>query len=142
MEEIFSDRVEEGDGFPQVTSSFQPSFLFSDRVEPLRTARRLTVAILFPSGVTTAQFSIRVSEDGNSILLTVTWPERLMDLEHLHRRSLKSESSDRIEMDHAKMIGFGHFLRSYRTRKIDGVESTTKIFLPLQLQSHLSKKHH
>lgn len=59
---------------------FQPLLILSDWVEPGTTTKRLTVAVLLPSGVTSGMFSVRIADDGNSSEITVTWPDSLVDL--------------------------------------------------------------
>lgn len=112
-EETFLDCVEEGDIVSHVMSSFQPLFLFSDWVQPGTTTRRLTVAILLPSGITTGKLFVQVQEDENHLQFTVRWPKPLLNLKHLHRKLLSFKSSDRIERYYSKMTGSKQFLKSF-----------------------------
>lgn len=124
-----------------VAGSFQPLHLISEWVEPGTTTRRLTVAILLPSGVAIGQFSTRVSDDGNTLFLVIMWPDPLVNLKHLHRKWLTAKGPDKIELYHPKLVGFEHFLKSCRSRSTDSVESTARISLPFQVQTHISQKY-
>lgn len=73
--------------------------------------------------------------------VTVKWTDLLVDLKFLRRKWLTIERSDNIETFHPKLIGFEHFLKSYRSRSIDSVESIATIHLPVQVQTHISEKY-
>lgn len=124
------------------SAGFEPLHLLSEWVEPGTTTRRLTVAILLPSGVYPGHFSVRVADGGCILNVTVTWPSPLVDLTHLHRKWLQSKGPERMEMYHPKMIGFEKFLKSCRSRNVDSVESMAKITLPFKVQTHISEKYH
>lgn len=114
--------------------------IFSSWVEPNTTTKRLTVAVLLPSGVGPGQFSIRVAEDGGALEFTMIWPDPFINMSILHRKWLQSQSDDRIEGYHPKLIGFEHHLKSFRSRSSDIVESTARIVLLFQVQSNISQK--
>lgn len=68
------------------THDMQSNYIFSEGFEPGATTRKLTAAILLLSGVSSGQFSVRVSEDEYALDYSVTWPNPLVDLAHLHRK--------------------------------------------------------
>lgn len=118
----------------------QPLHMISEWIEPGTTTKRLTVAILLPSGVLSGQFAVRVADDGCALEISITWPNPMVELKMLHRKWLQADGSDRIEVYHPKLIGFERFLKSYRTRSTDKIESTARINLPYQVQTHISEK--
>lgn len=87
------------------------------------------------------EFSVRVWEDGHSILLTVNWTNPLVNLQHLHQKWLTSKSFDLIEMYHPKVIGFEQFFKKCRTWSTDNLESTATFVLPIQVQTYISEKY-
>lgn len=56
LEEMPSDIGEEGFVISRYISSFQPIYHFSNWVQPGTTTKRLTVAILLPSGISAGHF--------------------------------------------------------------------------------------
>lgn len=47
-----------------------------------------------------------------------------------------------METHHSKNIGAEKFLKSCRSRNVDRVESIAKIYLPFQVQAHISEKYY
>lgn len=47
----------------------------------------------------------------------------------------------RFELYHPKFIGFEHFHKSCRSRSTDSVESSARVPLPFQVQTHISQKY-
>lgn len=139
LKEMTSDIFEEGFATCSYISSFKPIYFLSNWFEQVTTTKCFTFIILLPSGIPAGQFSVRQSEDEFALLLTVTWPEPLINLEKLHRKWFTPNSLDRIEMYHLKMAGFEQFSKLCRTRNTASVESTAKIPLPIQV--HISGKY-
>jgi len=54
--------------------------------EPGTTAKRISVAIILPSGVDSGGFQVRVIEDGDVLQLTVDWPRPLVDISFMHKK--------------------------------------------------------
>lgn len=48
--------------------------------------RRISVAIVLPSGVETGEFSIRVVDGDEYVELSVEWPPVLVEMNLLHRK--------------------------------------------------------
>lgn len=72
--------------------------------------------------------------------LAITWPKPLSDLKMLHRKSQQVKKSDRIELLNLRLIGFEHHLKYHWLSSSGKVESMAGIFLPCQVQTHLSEK--
>ena len=104
--------------------------------------KRMSMAIVLPSGIDTGHFSIRVIEDGLHVELTVQWPDVLLDMQLLHRKWLQSKNRiDAIEPYHPKIVGFGSFLKNLRHAHMEKVESTVRIRLPFRVQTHIEGKY-
>lgn len=93
----------------ETVALFQTLYFILEWIYPGTPTRRLTVAILLPSGISIGQFSTCILEDGNTLFMAVNWPDLLVDLKHLHRKWLLSEGSDRIDMYHPKLVELEHF---------------------------------
>lgn len=107
--------------------------------EPDTTTRCLTFSIILLSVISAGQFSVRLSEEGFTLLLIVTWCKPFVNIGQLHSRWLTSKSLGRIEMYRLKMVGFEQLLKSCRIRNTDYVESTVRITLPFPVQTHISQ---
>lgn len=68
----------------------------SEWIEPRGTTKQLTVCVVLPSGVG-SNFTVHVSKDGHSLLVSAMWPSPIMDLTQLDRIWLQSANEDRIE---------------------------------------------
>lgn len=79
---------------------FYPLQSISRRMEPGTTIHHLTVALLLPSGVSSDNFSVRISEDRNTMTIGVTWADILVNLKHLHREWLFCKGSNQIKIYH------------------------------------------
>lgn len=123
------------------SAGFVPLHLLFDWIELGTTTRRHTVALLLPSGVVTGMFSVRVSEDGLFLELTVSWPGPFIDLKHLHRKWLASKENDRIKLFRPKLIGFETSLTTCRTKDTEYEKSTSRIDLVFQVQTHIYEKY-
>lgn len=121
--------------------SFKPLHLVSTWVEPLTTTKRLSLAIVLPSGIGPGQLSVRVAEGGQWVELTVAWPDQLVKPEVMHKKWLDPTSTERFESCHPKCIGFENALKKLRARSLDQFESAARIPLPFPAQSHIHGKH-
>lgn len=59
--------------------------------------KRINVAIVFPSGVGSEHFSIRMMEGVMRLELTVKWPTPLCDREIMHRKWLTATGPGKME---------------------------------------------
>jgi len=116
---------------------FKPLHLVSVWREPETLARRISVAIILPSGIDKRGFSIRVSNDGGYLELTVTWPTPLVRVETMHKKWLVSEGEDDFEKYHPKVMGFDMPLQNLRKRTSDSVKSVARIPLHFLVQSQM-----
>ena len=113
------------------TNSFKPLYLISEWNEPRTTNRRISVAILLPSGISCGDFSISVHEGGHALNLRVCWPTALFDMGTLHKKwLLKRKNNIRIEAYHPKIAGFESSLKLGRKQASDIIESSSRIPLP------------
>lgn len=55
-------------------STVQPLRIAPEWIEPDKSTKRLSVALLLQSGVTSGQFSVRVAEDGCALECSMCWP--------------------------------------------------------------------
>jgi len=124
-------------------SVFKPLYLIGEWEEPGTKTKRLTVAIVLPSGVNKSDFTIQVLDAGLLLQLTVKWPVPLVDLELLHQKWLRpvdKESVQPFTMYHPKVLAFENALKTKRQRAADDVVSTAKIILPFAVQTHIESK--
>lgn len=119
--------------------TFAHLHLVSVWIDPSRTTRCVSVAILLPPGVAPGGYSIRVREDEREMELTMRWSSPINCVYHLYRVRLRAES-DAIECYHPMLLGFENFLEGLRERKADIVESVAPILLPFAVETHIGKR--
>ena len=119
----------------------KPMCAMSTWVEPDTTTRRITVAVILPSGVQKRDFKIRVPEGGMRVEIYFTWPNPLGDVGVMHRKWLKANNGDRFERYHPKCVGFDEFFRELRDSTSDEIESIAEIPLPIAVETHIEKTH-
>ena len=119
---------------------YSPMCLISQWQEKLTMIKRLTVAIILPSGVGSGQFSLRVGEGGRHLELMIRWPKPLIDIYKMHKKWLTNERQNYKDY-HPEFTGFVEALRNYRARSVDWIESHTRIFLPYVVETHIQEKH-
>ena len=118
--------------------SFVPLYLMSNWQESLTTVKRLSVAIVLPSGI--QGFKIKVVEEGDCLELVIDWPLPLTDTSMLHRKWLEFGDGSLTEV-HPKVLGFQSALKSLREKCNDNVQSVAHIGLPFTVESHIDQKH-
>ena len=119
----------------------KPMCAISTWVEPDTTTKRITVAVILPSGVGKSDFKVRVPEGGMCVELYFTWPNALVDVATMHRKWLRTEVSDRFERYHPKCVGFDEFFKELRSTTLDEIESVAEIPLPFAVESHIDQTH-
>ncbi|PXF42241.1 hypothetical protein BWQ96_08037 [Gracilariopsis chorda] len=108
--------------------------------EPETTLKRVTAAVVLPSGVGRGEFLIQIIDGGECLELSVTWPQPLVDVELMHRRWLQSVHADRMQSYHPKIIGFQNSLRNLKGKVTEDVKSVARILFPFPVQSHIAQK--
>jgi len=124
-------------------SYFKPLYIIGEWEEPETKTKRLTVALVLPSGVNRSDFTLQVLEDGLSLQLTVQWPAPLVNLKLLHQkwlRPVEKDSDPLFTMFHPKVLALEDALKKKRLRATDDVISTAKIPLPFPVQTHIESK--
>ena len=116
---------------------FKPLYLVAEWQEQGTLTKRVTVVINLPSGVVVGDLIISVPEGGLFLEFSVRWPQQLVNLELLHMKWLRSNE---ISMSHRKIEAFEHALKRKCAKVTDYVMSTTKIPLPLAVQTHIEQK--
>lgn len=119
------------------TNTFKPIYIVGE-LEDQREEQRVTVAILMPSGSfeNHRDHDLKVSDDGMSLELCVTWPRSMTDLSFLH----KSE----IDLDpktfeyHPRVLSYRPYLRKLRSKADHKVTSTCAIPLPIQVKRDIA----
>lgn len=107
------------------------SILFrSAWVEPSTTNRRLTIAIVLPSGTGAGDWSAHVADGEYFYDVEVYWPEEFSDVKLLHGKWLHRKGADRLEPYHPKMIGFESALKALRPRHSESIKSRARIPQP------------
>lgn len=113
----------------------QPLYIISVWVETGTTTKRLTVAILLPSGFLICELLVRVPENGCALEMKINWPDPLFNIKTLHHKWEQSTGSDLIDERHLKLIGFKRFSKTYRGRSSCRVDSTSRINFLFQVQT-------
>ena len=72
---------------------------------------------------------------------TCVWPKEVTNVDLLHRKWLNSNGDHRIYEEHPKLVGFEKFLKNLRRHANSSVESTCRIPLPFQVESHIYDRH-
>ena len=85
--------------------NFKPIYLIGEW-EDRREEQRVTVAVLMPSGSfeNLRDHDLKVSDDGMSLQLTVTWTRSMTDLNFLHKSEI--DSDPKIFEHHPGVFGF------------------------------------
>lgn len=97
----------------------------------------LTVAIVLPSGVSNGTWSVRVAEEGLSLIVKVAWPVPLTNVRVLHKKWL---SSNQMAPCHPCITGFEEALQRLRTHMNDKIISNATIYLPERVETHIYDK--
>ena len=118
--------------------TFKPPFFLATWDEPRTTTKRISLAILLPSGIEPRKFSYSVNPDDRSIFeMSVLWPNPLVDMEVLHRKWITSEGDHKILSYHSKITAFESSLKQLRKRSGDSVSLTAQINLPHSVEIHI-----
>lgn len=123
-----------------LSAGFELFYLNFELVESETTTRGLTVDIRLPSGVFHGQFSLGLADGTCKLNVRVTFSSPLVDLKHLHCKSLRSNVPERMEMYHSKMIGFEKIFKLFCSLNVDSAELVVKITLLFQVQIRISEK--
>ena len=75
--------------------SFRPLYLKSIWTEPRTMTKRVSLAIVLPSGVECGRFFARVVEGGEFVEMTFRWPGPLVNPEYLHKKWIFRVRMDR-----------------------------------------------
>ncbi|MEM6687231.1 MAG: hypothetical protein AAF617_15725 [Bacteroidota bacterium] len=124
-----------------ISKTFVPLYLISQWQEPVTTTKRVTVAIILPSGVGVGAFKVRVIEEGDVLELTVNWPKPLVDIEFMHRKWMSQDEGKLVTSVSPKLLGFEKTLRQMRNNRSETVSSVARIGLPITVQSHIESKY-
>lgn len=122
------------------TGFFKPLYTISIWKEPETMTRRVTLAIVLPSGIECGNFSLRVINGGGCLEVTVKWPTPLLDLSMMHKKWLTGVSSP-YQVYHPEYIGFQESMKKLRCKSTDWIESMTRIPLPFTVETHIHDKH-
>ena len=104
--------------------------------EPGTTTKRITVAIILPSGVGSGDFRVRIIESGDVLEMVIYWLKPLTDIHYMHKKWLSDQDSSFSDF-HPKFLGFESALRDMREDTYSKVSSTARIGLPFTVQSHI-----
>lgn len=77
--------------------SLNPRNVVSEQVEPALPKQRLTVAKVLLSGINSS-FTVMVSPDGSSLLITVKTPRLIVIFQQLYKEWLTSTENDHTEL--------------------------------------------
>lgn len=118
---------------------FYPLYSISDWVKLGTTTRRLSVAILLPSGLSPDNFSVCASEDKITLTIAVTWPDLFINLKYLCGNPLFFKGSNWIKTYHPMLLRFDRFLKTriYGSRNTDSEEPIAKNLSSFQIQTHI-----
>ena len=131
--------------------TWHPIYSFSEWTDGKNLQKRLTIAVVLPSGVASQNDNdaakIRVSEDLSSLVVTVKWPKLLTNIDHLHMH-WTSKDGTCLPNYHPKVLGFHHFFSCLKNDNEDEMWSTAMIDLPFKVkreildETHLESKIH
>lgn len=110
-----------------------PSYSYDWVETSTATTKRFRVAIVLLSGISTGKVSVCASEEVDTILLVVTWPDHFVDSRTCIQNGCCCNDSIVFEMFNKKLIGLEQFLLSCRLRDIDNIKNTVKHSFPFQL---------
>lgn len=120
--------------------SFHPismASVWTDRRQNMR--QRVSMPILLPSGIGVGDVTVCVSDDGSAIIVEVTWPDALLDPEHLLSVFINSDTYPSYTVDHAEVLSLETTLKQFRTsigaKRSDPIKSKCRIQLPFQAES-------
>ncbi len=92
--------VEEEEDKEEDPFSFKPIFSMGQWEDIVNEDKRVSIAILLPSGVGGEEknHDLRVSEDGNHLIVSVLWPQALVDVEMLHKSWLDGTPTGELSL--------------------------------------------
>ena len=118
-------------------TTFKPIYIIGEW-EDEREERRVTVAILMPSGSfeTPRDHDFKVSDDGMSLDLTVVWPRSMTDMFFLHKSEIDQDC--KTYEHHPRLLSFRPYLRRLRSKADQKINSTCAIPLPTQVKPDIA----
>ena len=119
--------------------NYSPLYLLSTWTENHTRRRRITLAILLPSGVTKGMFGVRIDDNSRSLELSINWPTPLINMKLLHAVFLKDEKK-KYELYHPEVSGFEDDLKRLRSTNSEWVTTKTHIPLPFQVETNSMEK--
>ncbi len=121
------------------TCSFMPLFIMGTW-ETQSWEKRVSVAVLMPSGIveTTDDHTLRVSDDGNYLELSVKWSQSMTDPDVLHRLWTGSRMHSICVEGSARATAFRPMLRSLRNNSSQPISSTCKIKLRIPVKTNVN----
>lgn len=142
--ELESGEMKKNDGHPNTGVNSKkdeftprPCYLISDWCTSGDLNPMVTVAVQLPSGTDTNDIIAKVSDDGLSLLLTLTWSSVLCDMSVLHKKFMNKD----FPLCHPKVVGFENCLKQLRSRVNKPVVTTTEIKLPKKVIPQLCEQH-
>lgn len=93
-------------------------------------------ALVLPTGATTSELSLSVSENGLFLEIEYMWPEVLTTVTELLKFRLKATNETKIEIYHPLYTAFRNFFRFYRSKPTDRIKTKSLIRLPSKVESN------
>lgn len=122
----------------EIIYTFQPIYLTQNCQEVETFTNRLNIYVVLPSRV--EKFSVRASEDGNALKLTLKSPFPLINPKVKHKMFLR-DATVRYEAYRQEYIGFTQAQNCLFMKSHDWLQSRAEIPLPYTAQSHVVDKH-
>lgn len=117
---------------------FKPMCAVSSWKEPRTRVRRISYAIILPSGNEPDGLHLTVIESGMVLQLSVNWPTVVTSIPMLLRTYLHSRTpGERISLAHPKVAGFEDFMSNLRRDLDSTISSTARFQLPFAVQSQI-----
>ncbi|KAI0557767.1 hypothetical protein FGB62_265g06 [Gracilaria domingensis] len=125
----------------QFNKTFKPIFSVSEWEEISTASKRISVALLLPTGVESDSISLHVSANGKKLVMDCQWPTVFTNVSDLHRKWLSEKAKDRIKEYHQKLAGFENFYKKMREKSSDVLVSRGSIVLPYAVETHIYGEH-
>lgn len=117
--------------------SFRPMKAMFYWIELRTTARRLSAAIVLPTGVKVGDFTTRVVSGRAFIEFRCRWPKEVINVYILHRKWLTSQGEDRIHDEYVRISRILKFLKCMMRQSNASVESVYRIPALLPMETHI-----
>ena len=119
---------------------FDPIHVMSVWKDPVSKDNRVSVAVLFTSGVAENSNNLNICVESDNLLkITVMWPSTKTSVPQLMQRWISEEVGKPMMEYHPQIQGFYTLLEKFQSREGDPIYSSASISLPFAVKSDFTR---